>query len=286
MRRRNLRGLRALVTGASGGIGAALARELAAAGVQLLLTARRAPQLAELAEEIRRQGGQAEWLAGDLTDAAFRARLVAHAAATLGGLDVLVNNAGAGRWGSFESGSEADLRAILELNFVSPVELTRLALPLLKIAPEGLIVNIGSVLGHRAVPYKSEYCAAKFALHGWSDALRAELRREATSQLSANRGSGDSGGTGDSGKAYRGSVAVLLVSPSTTATEFFERTGEERRAAAMAPAEVARRTRRAMETGRQEIILSWGGKLLVWLDRLCPPLMNRLLARYAPRPRA
>ncbi|MFM9067708.1 MAG: SDR family NAD(P)-dependent oxidoreductase, partial [Planctomycetota bacterium] len=207
-------------------------------------------------------------------------RLVAHTAATLGGLDVLVNNAGAGRWGSFESGSEAQLRAILELNFVAPVELTRLALPLLKSAPEGLIVNIGSVLGHRAVPYKSEYCAAKFALHGWSDALRAELSREAISQLS------DDSGANNNLRAGQGSVAVLLVSPSTTATEFFERTGEERRAAAMAPAEVARRTRRAMETGRQEIILSWGGKLLVWLDRLCPPLMNRLLARYAPRPRA
>jgi short-subunit dehydrogenase len=242
--------------------------------VSLLLTARRAPQLDALAEEIRRQGGQAQWLAGDLTSAAFRAQLVAHTAATLGGLDLLVNNAGAGRWGSFESGSEAQLRDILELNFVAPVELTRLALPLLQRAPAGMIVNIGSVLGHCALPYKSEYCAAKFALHGWSDALRAELRREATRPLSDNSG------------AERGNVAVLLVSPSTTATEFFERTGEARRARAMAPAEVAWRTRRAMETGRQEIILSWGGKLLVWFDRLCPPLMNRLLARYAPRPRA
>ena len=255
MAKRNLRGLRAIVTGASGGIGAALARELVDVGTRVLITARRADRLRSLTEELRGRGGDVEWIAGDLTDPAIRQQLVTTAQSRWAGLDILINNAGAGRWGAFSSGSESQLRDILELDFFAPVELTRLALPLLRESPAGLIVNMGSVLGHRAVPLKSEYCAAKFALHGWSDALRAELARDG--------------------------VDVLLVSPSTTATEFFDRAGETRRPSAMSPAKVAQLTRRAMQAGRHEVILSWGGKLLVWLDRLCPPLMNRFIARYA-----
>ena len=82
----------------------------------------------------------------------------------------------------------------MEVNFFAPAELIRAALPLLRAGRRPLIVNIGSVLGHVAVPHKSEYCASKFALHGLSDALRAELSREG--------------------------IDLLLVSPSTTESEF------------------------------------------------------------------
>ena len=123
---------------------------------------------------------------------------------------------------------------------------------------------MGSVLGHRAVPRKSEYCASKFALHGFSDALRAELTPLG--------------------------IHVLLVSPSTTHSEFFDRSRKSLeatvhqpavRARAMPASMVARRTIQAMRTGRHEIILPATGKLLVWLDRLWPALADRLVARFA-----
>ena len=146
----------------------------------------------------------------------------------------------------------------MEVNFFAPAEFIREALPMLRAGNRPLIVNIGSVLGHRAVPEKSEYCASKFALHGLSDSLRTEL---ASSRID-----------------------VLLVSPSTTASEFFDRAvGEasrpQGRFGAMSPEAVARRTALAMQSGRREIILSASGKLLVWLDRLCPPLADWLVAR-------
>src|SRR5204862_1887651 len=112
-----------------------------------------------------------------------------------GGLDALVNNAGIGALGRFDQADEARLRQVMEVNFFAPAEFVREALPHLKAGNRPIVVNIGSVLGHRAVPEKSEYCASKFALHGFSDALRAEL-------------------------APLG-IDVLLVSPSTTTSEFF-----------------------------------------------------------------
>lgn len=259
MTRRQIAGARALVTGASSGIGFALARELARQGARLLLTARRSDRLQSLAAELANSGTEAISVTGDITDSGLRAELRAAATAHFGGLDILVNNAGVGALGPFASAEAARLRRIMEVNFFAPVELTRDLLPLLVTGTSPLIVNMGSVLGHRAVPNKSEYCASKFALHGFSDALRAEL--------------------------VRPGIDVLLVSPSTTQSEFFqsvlEGTGAPSKTARGMPAEtVARRVVRAMRSGRQEIILSSGGKLLVWLDRLCPPLMNRLVARF------
>ncbi|MCA9271155.1 MAG: SDR family NAD(P)-dependent oxidoreductase, partial [Planctomycetales bacterium] len=127
-------------------------------------------------------------------------------------------------------------------------------------SPGACVVNIGSVLGHFAVAKKSEYCASKFALHGFSDALRLEL-------------------------APLG-VDVLLVSPSTTQSEFFEQVidrpaGDQMPVSSrpMSAEAVARATVDAIERGRRETILTLGGKAVVWADRLAPSLLSRVLAR-------
>lgn len=259
MSRRAISGSRALVTGASSGIGRALARELSRQGARLVLSARREDRLNQLADELRAQGGDATYHAGDITSAGVRAALIQTAQSTFGGLDLLINNAGVGAIGPFADADAQRLRRIMEVNFFAPAELMRAALPLLREGHRGMIVNISSVLGHRAVPDKSEYCASKFALHGLSDAVRAEL---------ASSG-----------------IDLLIVSPSTTKSEFFDSVLENRAPAPalgareMSPQRVARKTVRAIRQGRHEIILSPGGKLLVWLDRLSPPLVNRLVAR-------
>lgn len=261
MARRPISGARVLLTGASSGIGRALALELARHGARLLLTARREERLAELVTEIRAAGGDAEFVAGDITAADLRQRLVERARTQFGELDLLINNAGIGGLGPFADADEARLRRIMEVNFFAPVELTRATLPLLRLGQRPMLVNVGSVLGHRAVPKKSEYCASKFALHGFSDSLRAEL---------ATHG-----------------VDVLLVSPSTTDSEFFDHVLADTPApptrkqhSAMSPAAVAKKTVSAIRRGQHELILSPGGKLLVWLDRLFPTWMNQILAHW------
>jgi short-subunit dehydrogenase len=257
MARRSLADLRVLVTGASSGIGRSLVKQLLAQQARVVAMARRQGRLAELAAEFA-NAKELRCVAGDVTVAADRGRALDTCQAEFGGLDVLVNNAGMGLIRPFAAGTEDEVRRMFEVNFFAPLELIRQALPLLRAGKTPLIVNVGSVLGHRAVPGKSEYCASKFALHGFSDALRIELAREA--------------------------IDVLLVSPSTTASEFFQQaTGDpgtrEGTTNAMSSDAVASQIVRAMRSGRREIILSAAGKFLVWLDRLSPPLADWLAAR-------
>ncbi len=259
MARRKILNSRVLITGASSGIGAAIARSMAARGASVLLTARRQSRLDDLAIEIEADGGQAFTLAGDITNPKHRAALLDHAAVQMGGLDILINNAGVGAIGPFFDASPERLRQVMEVNFFAPVEFMREAQMLLARGTRPAIVNIGSVLGHRAVPFKSEYCASKFAMHGFSDALRAEIEKQG--------------------------IDVVLVSPSTTNSEFSDSLLEDQGSAAKLPygmstERVAKKVVDAVKNGRNEVILSWGGKLLVYLDRLMPAVVDRLVARF------
>jgi short-subunit dehydrogenase len=251
---------RALITGASSGIGRALAIELARRGVDSVLLARRADRLAEVVQQIASLGRRAVAVAGDVTDSAARRRALDAARNELGGLDILVNNAGIAAHGRFAESDPARLRPIMEVNFFAPVELIREALPLLRQGREPIIVNIGSILGHRGCPHKSEYSASKFAIHGFSEALRPEL-------------------------APMG-IDLLVVAAGPTETEHFETLIEEkgelpwgnpRRKPA---AEVANSIVRAMERGRHEIITGWRGRLWILLNRLSPRLVDRIMGRF------
>jgi short-subunit dehydrogenase len=147
----------------------------------------------------------------------------------------------------------------MEVNFFALAEMTRAALPLLKQGRTPIIVNIASILGHRGIPFSTEYCASKFAVRGFSEALRAELEP-------------------------RG-IDVLVVSPGTTATEFFDNVIRSTEAPYPktygVPAHVvAKRTVRAIERGRHEIIVNPWGQILVWANRVAPRLVDRLMARY------
>lgn len=256
MARRQIAGLRCIVTGASSGIGYALAKQLLDAGANVVVTARRAEKLHELA------GDRCHVVAGDITSAEVRQRLIDDCTNRFGGLDVLINNAGIGANGPFAAADESRLRNIFEVNFFAPLELIRLAIPKFDRSGHPAIVNISSVLGHRAVPGKSEYCASKFALHGFSDALRAELTSEG--------------------------IDVVLVSPSATATEFFDRSAGDpesvvRMSSSMSADEVARRALLALARGNHEVILSWGGWSLVWIDRLFPNFADWMVSRFGKK---
>ncbi len=152
MARRELAGLRVLVTGASQGIGRAIAVLAAKRGCKVIASARSAELLAELAKEVRATGGTLETIVSDITKPADRQAMLELANKQFGGLDVLVNNAGIGATGHFMDSDPQVLRDIFETNYFAVCELTRLFLPALKAGKTPMIVNISSVVARRAYP--------------------------------------------------------------------------------------------------------------------------------------
>ncbi len=261
MGRRAITERRILLTGASSGIGSALARELAPHRPHLLLVARRQELLEQLACELPALGAaSAQAVVGDVTDPKMREALVEQIRNQWGGLDLLVNNAGISALGRFANNTEPTLRQIMEVNFFAAAELTRLAIPLLAQGQDALVVYVGSILGHRGIPFNSEYCASKFALRGWSEAIRPEFRREG--------------------------IGLLMVSPGTTETEFMNHLVSQEgeipwgQPQGISPEQVARQIVRGIQNRRREIFPNWRGRLLVGLNRVCPGLVDRVMNRY------
>jgi len=260
MSKREIKGSRAIVTGASSGIGRAIALQLARQGAGVVAVARRRQRLAELAEEAGKFGGKIETVAGDITDPQTRETAIDAARSRLGGLDILVNNAGVGAVGPFEDSNPDRARKVMEVNFFAAVELIRSALPLLRRGNKPIIVNVSSIVGLRGTPLNSEYCASKFAVQGFSESLRAELVKHA--------------------------IDVLVVNPGTTQTEFFDSVIEQTAQPAwpehkaVAPESVAAQTVRAIRRGDHAIIPYFWGKMMYWINRLSPRLMDRIMSRY------
>lgn len=261
MARRDLKNARIILTGASSGIGRELTIQLCRRGASVLATARRLERLQELEHVCHNLPGKIHILAGDLTCEKHRQAIVDEIASRFHGLDCLVNNAGAGAIGRFDDATSDRLRKVMEIDFFAPVELTRLCLPLLERGIRPAILNIGSVLSHRAVPNKSEYCAAKFAMRGWAESLRVELARK--------------------------KIEVLMLSPSTTRSEFLEslvETNADEKSQSLGSMSSERVAQLAISTlvrSKREMIISLGGKALVWAGRLFPRITDRVLGRFA-----
>ncbi|MFK0235318.1 SDR family oxidoreductase [Streptomyces vinaceus] len=164
-------GRRWLLTGCSSGLGHALASAAARAGDELAVTARKTADLESLAAA---WPGRIVPIALELRDAASCEEAVRRAVDRLGGIDVLVNNAGIGLFGAVEEVSDAELRDQLETLVVGPWRLTRLVLPLMRAQGHGHVVNISSVVGRIAFPGMGAYVAGKHALEGMSQALAIE----------------------------------------------------------------------------------------------------------------
>ena len=164
-----------LLTGASRGLGALMARAFAGRGYRLALAARSEAPLASLARELTAQGTDAVPIVADVGDEADRARLVAEAERVLGRIDVLVNNAGVESGAAFATQEPAVMRQILLTNVEGPMLLTRAVLPAMLARHEGQVVNIASLAGKLGLPFASVYGASKAAIIAWSRALRLEL---------------------------------------------------------------------------------------------------------------
>ncbi len=163
-----------IITGASMGIGRALALQWAARGATVVLSARGREALESVGREVESAGGRAIVEPGDVTDEAHRRRLVARAEIEGGGIDVLVNNAGRGFYAPVLKIDVEELRSLFELNVVAPLRLAQLAAPHLERA-RGSVVMMSSIAGVVAAPRYGAYAASKFALEALSMSMRSEL---------------------------------------------------------------------------------------------------------------
>jgi short-subunit dehydrogenase len=168
-------GKRVLITGASSGVGAALARALAADGAVVGLVARRQDRLAEVLADCQRVSPDSTMWVADLADTAAVGPLGVEAAEALGGIDVLVNNAAIPKRRAVSALAPSDVEDVMRVNFFAPMRLTLALLPRMVKRGEGMIVNVSSVGGRLGIVHESAYCASKFALCGWSESMAVDL---------------------------------------------------------------------------------------------------------------
>jgi short-subunit dehydrogenase len=257
--KRDLKDRRILLTGASSGIGRALAEQLAQGGVRLVLAARSLDKLEELQTSLKARGCDVLAVATDITLDVDRRKVVDLVVKRFGGLDVLINSAGVGSFAHFVDGTEAILRQIMEVNFFGPAELIRLAVPLLVRGQQPAIVNVASMCGRRGLPAWSEYSASKFALTGFSEALRAELTRF--------------------------DIDVLLILPGLTRSDLgrhlLSNTGrmQIRFDQGMPAEDVAAGILKALVKNRSETVLGSDARWMLRFNRWVPRILDRLIAR-------
>ncbi|HUO82792.1 MAG TPA: SDR family oxidoreductase [Gammaproteobacteria bacterium] len=249
-----------IVTGASEGIGRALALELAPQRPKLVLAARNEERLATLAVECVSAGAEASTVRADLTDEMRCRQLVLRAIERFGRIDALVNNAGATMWARVEDVVDTTVfERVLRINYLSSVWCTYYALPHLR-ETRGRIVAVSSLAGMTGVPTRSGYAASKHAVFGFFDSLRIELD-----------GSG---------------VSVTLIAPGFVRTEIHRRAlGPDGSPLGASPLQdrrimsakaCAALIARAMARRQRRLVISWRGRALPWLKLLAPALLDRL----------
>lgn len=186
----DLQGKRVLVTGGSSGIGYAIAKAMLKRGARVVITGRRPDALHEAAERLR-QFGPVETVAADVGTEEGRKVTLESALKALGGLDILINNAGGVRAGRLEDTSEAEIRAMIEVDLVAPILLTRAALPAIRSGGDSLIVNITSGIALVAAPFYATYAGVKAGLAKFGESLRRELKGEGVHVMTVYPGATD-----------------------------------------------------------------------------------------------
>jgi 3-oxoacyl-[acyl-carrier protein] reductase len=250
-------GKTALITGASRGIGRAIALELARLGVsRLILVARNHEQLQEVAKEVAAQGGEGMVIALDLTDTLAVSRILNLAWRDHGPVDILVNCAGIAHQAPFLQTKLAQVQAEISLNLLGTITVTRFLAAKMAARQTGIIVNVASLMGKVAAPTMSTYSATKFALLGFTQALRGELA------------------------PYNVRVVALL--PSLTQTEMIEDLHLFRGVKAVTPEIVARALITGLQRHSTEIVVGWQGHLALWVQRFAPWLLERLVVAASP----
>ncbi len=250
---------RILLTGATGGIGQHIALMLARKGAHLALVGRNVNKLEALAGEINNKGGNAKVIVADFGLADAVEQVVTQASEKLGGMDILINNTAILDFIQFEDQSPERIAQMIQTNVTAPIQLVHALLPKFKAAGQGHFVMIGSMLGSLGLPYYATYCASKFAVHGFSQALRREL-------VDTN-------------------IGVTYIAPRTVNTSMND-------AAALAmlaktggnldePEKVAAIVVKALEYEKQEVFIGQPESFFAWLNGVAPKIVNLGLKKQA-----
>jgi short-subunit dehydrogenase len=255
-----------IVTGASSGIGAALALEGLSRGMKVVMAARRLDAMEAVVEGKGYLSDRYMLVRADVTRQEDCERLVMQAVKSFGRLDVLINNAGISMRALFSDSTPAVLDQIMKVNFWGAVYCTHYALPWL-LKSGGSVVGISSVAGFKGLPARTGYSASKFALQGFLESLRIENRK-----------------TG---------LHVLIACPGFTASNIRRMAlagdgkaqGESPRdeSSMMTAGEAARHILRAVETRKTTLVLTRQGRLTLWLNKLFPKWVDRLVYEHMAR---
>ncbi len=259
----DLSGRVAVVTGASSGIGLAIARHLAREGVAVVLGARRAARLDDAVREIRADGGRAEAIVMDVASEPDVERLVQRAVDAFGRLDIIVCNAGFGFYGTVEDTPGPTMARMMDVNFMGTFYATRAALPIFRAQAHGHVVIISSVVGRRGIAQMSGYSATKAAQVGFAESLRAEF----------------------SGTA----IDVSVVLPVSTETEFHHAMTRDygHSVSGLGPKQsmdhVARAVVNCVRRPRAEVYPHLAARALTIVNALAPGLTDRIVRKYGRR---
>lgn len=254
----NIKGKIALITGASRGIGRAIAHELAKNGIRrLILVARSVHHLHQVASDIRCLNVEAIPIALDLTVSRDVSVVMAKIWRDYGDIDLLINCAGVAYQTPFLKSRSSQVQAEMSLNMMGMYTVTSAIARRMASRRSGTIVNVSSLMGKIAAPTMATYSATKFAIVGFTRALRMELAPH--------------------------NVKVMTLLPSLTDTDMAKDMEKFRGVIPMSTEQVAKALTQGLSKDASEVLVGWQSHLAVWCDRLSPKLLEQILRLSAPR---
>ena len=248
----NLKQKRILLTGATGGLGQELALLLAQKGAVLTLVGRDKTKLNLLKDLIEKNGGKAYFQVADLNEVDVSRDIISLAKHLMGDIDVLINNAGVLDFIKFGQQSDARIAEMIHTNVTAPIQLARAIIGQFQAKNQGHIVFVGSIFGSLAYPHFSTYCASKFAVHGFSQALRREL-------LGSNIGI-----------TYLAPRGIKTAMNDANTVAMWNKVGNKMDD----PLTVAKRIVKALEREQQEVFIGVSESFFAWLNGLFPRVIS------------
>jgi short-subunit dehydrogenase len=252
-----------LITGATSGIGKALAFEFGWHGSKVAITGRREKELNEVKIELEKQGVACLTIVGDVSVEADAKRMVDDSINHFGSLDVLINNAGISMRALFQDIELAVFKKVMDINFYGTVYCTKYALPHI-LKTKGSIVGISSINGRRATPARSAYSASKYAMEGFLEAIRMEVMKKDVHVLSV----------------CPGFTASNIRNTALTADGSVQGESPREEQKMMSAEETAQHIYKAVMLRKRDLILTFQGKLAVWLSKWMPGTMDKITYNF------
>lgn len=247
-----------IITGASSGIGKALAFEFGGAGAHIIITGRNLEKLNEVAQELRAKNIDTLAIQADVSQEADNEKMVKEVIAKYDKIDILINNAGISMRALFEDLDLSVIRQVMEINFFGTVYATKYALPYI-LKSQGSIVAISSIAGYRGLPGRTGYSASKFAMHGFMESLRTELLKKNVHVLLACPGFTKSN--------------IRNTALTTDGSVQGETPRDEEKM--MTSEEVAQHIHKAVRKRKRDLVLTTQGKLTVFVNKWLPKWMDK-----------